>query len=92
MDQELKTKWLEALRSGDFKQGASALSKNGKHCCLGVLCEIAGRDDDWREWSFMPFSEGGAYGVSEQEARTLSTMNDKGSTFIDIANYIEARL
>lgn len=33
-------KWIRALRSGKFKQGQGALCKDGKHCCLGVLCEI----------------------------------------------------
>jgi hypothetical protein len=41
MDPELKVKWLEALRSGDFPQGQGALHDNGKYCCLGVLAQIA---------------------------------------------------
>lgn len=46
--QELKDKWLAALRSGDFKQGRGYLcpksynSKNLHYCCLGVLAEISG--------------------------------------------------
>lgn len=46
MDSVLKTKWLEALRSGKFEQGHKQLaySKNkvNHYCCLGVLCEVAG--------------------------------------------------
>lgn len=42
MDQELKTKWIAALRSGDYKQGVSKLcSSSNQYCCLGVLCEVA---------------------------------------------------
>lgn len=41
MNPELKARWLDALRSGKFKQTRSALADNGGHCCLGVLCEIA---------------------------------------------------
>ena len=33
-------RWVEALRSGKYKQGRERLNKNGKFCCLGVLCEI----------------------------------------------------
>lgn len=46
MNPEVKTKWLEELRSGRYAQGASYL-KGGtdeggvNYCCLGVLCEIA---------------------------------------------------
>lgn len=35
--------WLEALRSGTYKQGTDALLLNGCYCCLGVLCDIQGR-------------------------------------------------
>lgn len=42
----VKTKWLKALRSGEYKQARSTLRKdtyddNGhSYCCLGVLCDI----------------------------------------------------
>lgn len=37
------TKWVEALRSGDFEQGKGALKDvDGNYCCLGVACEISG--------------------------------------------------
>lgn len=33
--------WLEALRSGKFKQTKGKLrSRNGAYCCLGVACEV----------------------------------------------------
>lgn len=35
--QELKTRWLEALRSGKFKQGFGQLEDEVGFCCLGVL-------------------------------------------------------
>ena len=41
MNPVAKAMWLTALRSGDYKQGKGALNKNGKFCCLGVLCEIS---------------------------------------------------
>jgi len=42
---ELKNKWLAALRSGDYVQGNTFLLKDGKYCCLGVLCELAAKDN-----------------------------------------------
>jgi hypothetical protein len=43
MKQELKEKWIAALRSGKYKQGQGLLrSANDRYCCLGVLCEVAG--------------------------------------------------
>ena len=42
---EIKKKWVEALRSGDYKQGKTCLKQidfdgETRHCCLGVLAEI----------------------------------------------------
>ena len=46
MKEEVKDLWLEALRSGKFRQGRRRLKvmlPDGRfeYCCLGVLCEIA---------------------------------------------------
>lgn len=40
----LLEKWLDALRSGDYKQGQYQLYNdlNDTYCCLGVLCDVAG--------------------------------------------------
>lgn len=40
MNPEIKVKWLEALRSGKYKQTKYVLKNNIGHCCLGVLCDI----------------------------------------------------
>lgn len=40
---EVKTEWLNALRSGEYEQGTGSLCKDGKYCCLGVLCELASK-------------------------------------------------
>lgn len=45
MDPVIKAQWVEALRSGEYEQGNGRLHyrKDGeiKHCCLGVLCDLA---------------------------------------------------
>lgn len=42
---EIVQKWVDALRSGKYKQGRGGLRvitpEGQKHCCLGVLCEVA---------------------------------------------------
>ena len=43
MNQELKAKWLEALRGGKYEQGKGKFELRGKFCCLGVLCIAAGQ-------------------------------------------------
>lgn len=44
MDDDLKAKWVSALRSGEFLQGREHLHNEGAYCCLGVLCKISGAD------------------------------------------------
>ena len=41
MNSEVKAKWLEALRSGKYRQSRYKLrSLDNGFCCLGVLCDI----------------------------------------------------
>lgn len=32
--------WVQALRSGEYKQIKGELQNEGGHCCLGVLCDV----------------------------------------------------
>lgn len=45
MKPEIKRQWVEALRSGNYRQGHSVLHRvsagDETFCCLGVLCELA---------------------------------------------------
>lgn len=45
MPRELKEKWIEALRSGKYKQGYGVLKTKGEYCCLGVLQELRGVEE-----------------------------------------------
>lgn len=55
MNPELKQKWLQALRSGQYKQTKERLKGKYGYCCLGVLCDVSGRGE-WTKtdtgWSF----------------------------------------
>ena len=44
MNQEIKAKWVAALRSGDYVQTEGRLKDVFGHCCLGVLCEISKKE------------------------------------------------
>lgn len=49
MNVEIKRRWVEALRSGRYRQGRQVLVEpdhilGDAFCCLGVLCEIAVQD------------------------------------------------
>lgn len=43
---EIKQKWLTALRSGDYVQTKRFLQRDDKFCCLGVLCDIYGMENN----------------------------------------------
>lgn len=108
MKTALKAKWVEALRSGEFKQGRGALreenDKTGKteYCCLGVLCAISPAVSKRQ-------SGGNGYLTDESLAyagfdndiqHTLASLNDDGDLdgtgkswgFKRIATYIEKNL
>lgn len=101
MDAALKATWVEALRSGEYEQGELYLRKDGRHCCLGVLCELVG----------LQISDGGMMVVGPHDvddyepiyeiigkdaARELWRRNDGNGaikhSFPAIANYIEEHL
>ena len=51
MNQEVKAKWVAALRGGQYQQGPGYLRRNDKFCCLGVLCDLFAKEEhgDWEE-------------------------------------------
>lgn len=99
MNPEVKKRWVEALRSGDYEQGEQHLRVSGKYCCLGVLCEISDFEYDGAE-AFPPpavvlWADLGheAPSVLVEGARYyLSNLNDDGMTFEAIAKLIEEQL
>jgi hypothetical protein len=100
MDAEIKTKWVEALRSGKYAQGRNRLRRGDTFCCLGVLCDLVGgggweRDEfvieSERGISFLPRSMRRVLDDTDAE-ETLVAMNDDGTPFPEIADYIERTL
>lgn len=126
MNPDIKTRWLEALRSGEYPQTQGALNRpirDGEKpaglCCLGVLCELAVEDGIVRRVPYSDYmlayiAEGAeyvsnailprevvdwagldtAYGLEldPEEDVTLTTLNDGGNTFAEIADVIEEHL
>ncbi len=101
MTREQKQIWVEALRSGDFKQTKRRLynTKNNAYCCLGVACKVLGReitpeDDDKmpkRDSSYEWLTD--VLKVDRDFRYELSEANDEeGLTFAEIADKIEKEL
>lgn len=92
MKKSLKSRWLKALRSGEYKQARGNLevlnddgSVNG-NCCLGVLCRVAKiKAVRPRKAYFIKFRGSSdflpkvllkEFGLTEEEHEILYTMND----------------
>lgn len=62
---EIKSKWLYALRSEEYKQGKGFLRTGDEYCCLGVLCDLYQKETGNGFWSGTP--EGLHYFVIGEE-------------------------
>ncbi len=92
MDQKLKSRWVVALRSGNYQQGAGCLRADKRYCCLGVYAEINGlfdvADGDVNpDSALLP-----ATVMSLVDQNYLCNMNDHGANFAQVADYIESNL
>lgn len=104
MNAELKSKWIAALRSGDYVQGRTSLRKDGKFCCLGVACDLldptkwSSEPTKWGDYEYRgdttiwPWFVSDKFGVSMAQSDQLWNMNDRGDSFSEIADYIEQNL
>jgi hypothetical protein len=102
MDKTIAKEWVKALHSGNYKQGKGRLrSLDNTFCCLGVLCNIHAMqhpkfakkqtDADIYEGmsSFPPAIVSDWAEIKYIKYKSLAYMNDVGSSFAEIANYIE---
>jgi hypothetical protein len=52
MNLQIKQKWVNALRSGDYQQGHNYLHTDNGFCCLGVLCDLYIKENNV-EWELV---------------------------------------
>lgn len=75
MNQRVKKLWIEALKSGDYQKGERALKDGDTFCCLGVLCDLYGKEKNltrpWRESSIgmQSFSTSKQFGVLPENVK-----------------------
>jgi hypothetical protein len=102
IDPRFKVQWIEALRSGKYKQCQGRLTKDGNYCCLGVAAEVGGYIIDEEadailspggiRWGYATYAALGGFGLKPPARDRLISMNDGGKTFAEIADFIERRL
>lgn len=85
--------WLDALRSGRYRQGTGALRTDldgaPHHCCLGVAEDVRGAT--WRPSRVVDASTHvvGAHDVVDDEGRTLSQilLSERGLSWLGVVTY-----
>ena len=97
MTKEIKLdNWIAALRSGTYNQGRERLRLyEDSYCCLGVLCDIydpKGWEQKyngyfWYDSSSLLPSNLESF-VSSRTQDILTTLNDRGASFSDIARIL----
>jgi len=51
MKPEIKAKWLEELRGGEYKQSRRTLRNSEGYCCMGVLVDIYIKETGKGSWN-----------------------------------------
>lgn len=104
MNQTVKKKWVEALRSNRYNQTRGTLrSPQNCFCVLGVLCDVVdpngwgsnkGMSKAWRgSMGVIPSKLCSAIHLKGKDAARLMQMNDgERKSFKELADYIENNL
>lgn len=107
MKRELKQKWVDALRSGQYQQCTTRLNDGVGFCCLGVLLDVV--DPEWIELdhkfgtargtmlceSFASEHglDTGSFDEDREIQHQLAYLNDdEQKSFSEIADWIEANV
>lgn len=99
LSKKAKRKWLNALRSGKYKQGTGSLltqfidddgQKRKDYCCLGVACSIGIANPEGGRL------DGGSFCTSsflpKRTQTTLANINDASNDFEEVIRYISKNL
>jgi hypothetical protein len=90
MTPELRDAWIDALRSGDYKQASGRLETPEGFCCMGVLAKVVGVQPDPTSGRLADAFYGETVGLSEENQMKLARLNDKRKfSFERIADVIE---
>lgn len=102
---DFKSRWVSALRSGSYPQAKNFLRTEEGFCCLGVACDLVNQEG-WKKvkvpiavvygWEDKNGNHINSVGyppfIPNVASRKLAEMNDAGSSFDEIANWIEESL
>lgn len=91
MKQNIMKRWVNALRSGKYKQGTGALRQETKttpkFCCLGVLCDLhrkeIGADYSWSDSTYCRKGRRLETGVLPRVVMKWAGLKDRDPSLVD---------
>lgn len=96
LPEDFKQRWIAALRSGEYKQGKVFLYTESTdcYCVMGVAGKVLGINKSIMDGVCIPTDDRGfpKYLWISSPASEAVIMNDQGSSFLEIADYIEKNL
>jgi hypothetical protein len=86
MKADIKTKWVAALRSGQYEQTMSMLRNNSGYCCLGVLCDLYSQETgvEWWGKDSVGFSIHGNDNTLPIEVRAWAKLADEFGGYVEV--------
>jgi hypothetical protein len=60
MNKDVAKKWVDALRSGEYRQARAVLRDGDSFCCLGVLCDLYRLEHggEWKQYGAFMLPDG----------------------------------
>lgn len=91
MKQEIKEKWLKALRSGEYSQTKGVLRDANGFCCLGVLCDLHQKETPNAKWvddNIRFYNDGKmiTHGILSEKVMEWSGLNNTNPSVFDNMN------
>ena len=86
MKADIKTKWLAALRSGQYEQTEGVLRNGDGFCCLGVLCDIYAQETgvEWHKPGWVGFSMHSATSVLPDAVREWADLPHEHGGYVAV--------
>ena len=104
MNREAIQKWINALRSGKYKQCKGRLRSGLLFCATGILCDLHAKEY-LIGWKITELTRADLYcgssvnlpeevlrwaGITIAQAMAIASLNDEGYSFNQIATHIES--
>jgi hypothetical protein len=86
MKADIKTKWIAALRSGQYEQTTEILRSTAGYCCLGVLCDLYSRETGvpWQQNAHVEFSMHGGHSVLPYEVEQWAGLTHEHGGYVAV--------